>query len=38
MRFHFLVHGGPVPDQVIVEIVDEVALPLLHAAAGGDAH
>jgi AcrR family transcriptional regulator len=38
MRFHFLVHGGPVPDQVIVEIVDEVVLPLLHAAAGGDAH
>jgi AcrR family transcriptional regulator len=38
MRFHFLVHGGPVPDQVIVEIVDEVVLPLLHTAAGGDAH
>ena len=38
MRFHFLVHGGPVPDQVIVEIVDEVVLPLLHAAARGDAH
>lgn len=38
MRFHFLVHGGPVPDQVIVEIVDEVVLPLLRAAAGGDAH
>jgi AcrR family transcriptional regulator len=38
MRFHFLVHGGPVPDQVIVEIVDEVVLPLLYAAAGGDTH
>jgi AcrR family transcriptional regulator len=37
MRFHFLTHGGPVPDHVIVEIVDEVMLPLLHAAAGGDA-
>ena len=33
MRFHFLTHGAPVPDQVIVEIVDEVVLPLLHAAA-----
>ena len=31
MRFHFLTHGGPVPDHVIVEIVDEVMLPLLHA-------
>jgi hypothetical protein len=34
MRFHFLTHGGPVPDHVIVEIVDEVMLPLLYAAAG----
>jgi hypothetical protein len=34
MRFHFLTHGGPVPDRVIVEIVDEVMLPLLYAAAG----
>jgi hypothetical protein len=34
MRFHFLTHGPPVPDQVIVEIIDEVVLPLLHAAAG----
>jgi AcrR family transcriptional regulator len=33
MRFHFLIHGGPVPDQVIMEIVDEVMLPLLRAAA-----
>ena len=33
MRFHFLIHGGPVPDHVIAEIVDEVVLPLLHAAA-----
>jgi AcrR family transcriptional regulator len=33
MRFHFLTHGPPVPDQVIVEIVDEVVLPLLRAAA-----
>jgi AcrR family transcriptional regulator len=36
MRFHFLVHGGPVPDQVIVEIVDEVVLPLLRAATGAE--
>jgi hypothetical protein len=33
MRFYFLTHGGRVPDQVIIEIVDEVMLPLLHAAA-----
>jgi AcrR family transcriptional regulator len=33
MRFYFLTHGGPVPDQVIIEIVDEVMLPLLQAAA-----
>jgi AcrR family transcriptional regulator len=33
MRFHFLTHGAPVPDQVIVGIVDEVVLPLLQAAA-----
>ena len=38
MRFHFLIHGGPVPEQVIVEIVDEVMLPLLHAAAGREVH
>jgi AcrR family transcriptional regulator len=37
MRFHFLTHGAPVPDHVIVEIVDEVMLPLLYAAAGRDA-
>jgi AcrR family transcriptional regulator len=37
MRFHFLTHGAPVPDHVIVEIVDEVVLPLLHASAGRDA-
>ncbi len=33
MRFYFLTHGGRVPDRVIIEIVDEVMLPLLHAAA-----
>jgi hypothetical protein len=37
MRFYFLTHSGPVPDQVIVEIVDEVMLPLLRAAAGYNA-
>jgi AcrR family transcriptional regulator len=36
MRFHFLTHGAPVPDHVIVEIVDEVVLPLLRAAAGAE--
>ena len=33
MRFHFLVNGAPVADAVIVEIVDEVVLPLFRAAA-----
>jgi AcrR family transcriptional regulator len=37
LRFHFLTHGPPVPDHVIIEIVEEVMLPLLHAAAGRDA-
>jgi AcrR family transcriptional regulator len=32
MRFHFLINGSPISDEVIVEIVDEVVLPLLHAA------
>jgi AcrR family transcriptional regulator len=34
MRFHFLTHGAPVQDHVLVEIVDEVVLPLLRAATG----
>ena len=34
MRYHFLTHGAPIPDDVIVEIVDEVVLPLLCPAAG----
>jgi AcrR family transcriptional regulator len=34
LRFHFLVHGAPVADSVIVEIVDEVVLPLFGAVAG----
>jgi AcrR family transcriptional regulator len=33
LRFYFLTHDGPVPDQVITEIVDEVVIPLLQAAA-----
>ena len=33
LRLHFLVNGSPIPDGVIVEIVDEVVLPLLRAAA-----
>jgi hypothetical protein len=32
MRFHFLTRDGPVPHEVIVEIVDEVVLPRLRAA------
>jgi AcrR family transcriptional regulator len=29
LRHHFLIEGVPIPDQVIVEIVDEVVLPVL---------
>jgi AcrR family transcriptional regulator len=28
MRFHFLTNDGPIPDGVLVEIVDEIILPL----------
>jgi AcrR family transcriptional regulator len=31
LRMHFLTHEGAVPDDVIVEIVDEVVMPLLLA-------
>ena len=34
LRFHFLVNGAPVADTVVVEIVDEVVLPLFRAVAG----
>jgi AcrR family transcriptional regulator len=34
LRFHFLVHGAPIADTVIVEIVDEVVLPLFRGVAG----
>ena len=34
LRFHFLVHGAPIADTVVVEIVDEVVLPLFRAVAG----
>jgi AcrR family transcriptional regulator len=37
MRFHFLVGGAPIPDDVIIEIVDEVVLPLLRTASQGPA-
>lgn len=33
MRFHFLTNDGLIPDEVIVEIVDEVILPLFRSAA-----
>ncbi len=29
MRQHFLVHGAPIPDRVLIEIVDEVVVPLI---------
>ncbi|MEY9211989.1 TetR/AcrR family transcriptional regulator [Thermobifida halotolerans] len=31
LRHHFLFHGTPIPEAVVVEIVDEVVLPLLSA-------
>ncbi|EWM16786.1 TetR/AcrR family transcriptional regulator [Kutzneria sp. 744] len=31
MRDHFLTHGGPITDEVVAEIVDEVLVPLLRA-------
>ncbi len=33
LRFHFLTHDGPVADHTITELVDEVVVPLLRAAA-----
>lgn len=35
LRFHLLTHDDPVPDEVIVEIVDEIVLPLFGAAVDG---
>jgi AcrR family transcriptional regulator len=29
LRQHFLIHGAPVPDSVLVEIVDDVMMPLV---------
>jgi AcrR family transcriptional regulator len=36
LRYHFLTHDGPVAEQVIIEIVDEVVLPLFRAVSGVD--
>jgi AcrR family transcriptional regulator len=36
MRSHFLTNDGPVPDEVIVGIVDEVVLPLLWSRGGSE--
>lgn len=33
LRYHFIFHGTPIPDEVIVSIVDDVVLPLFHAPA-----
>lgn len=30
LSHHFLIHGSPVPDDVIAEIVDAVVMPLVH--------
>ena len=34
VRQQFLFHGPPIPDRLIVEIVDEVVVPLLVHRAG----
>ncbi|GAB3444428.1 TetR/AcrR family transcriptional regulator C-terminal ligand-binding domain-containing protein [Actinophytocola sediminis] len=31
LRHHFFVYGGPIPDHLIVDIVDDVVLPLVRA-------
>jgi AcrR family transcriptional regulator len=31
LRHHFLIHGSPIPDKVLVEIVDDVVLPLVRS-------
>jgi AcrR family transcriptional regulator len=32
LRQHFMVHGAPIPDSVVVEIVDDVLMPIISAA------
>jgi AcrR family transcriptional regulator len=32
LRQHFMIYGGPVPDSVVVEIVDDVLMPIISAA------
>lgn len=34
LRQHFLFHGGPIPDEAIIEIVDELMVPLLRLGPG----
>ncbi|MGH8901060.1 MAG: TetR/AcrR family transcriptional regulator [Egibacteraceae bacterium] len=31
LRHHFLVHGAPIPDRTLTEIVDDVVLPLVRS-------
>ncbi|HEY6425054.1 MAG TPA: TetR/AcrR family transcriptional regulator [Pseudonocardiaceae bacterium] len=31
LRQHFLMYGSPIPDRVLIEIVDEVVIPLIQA-------
>lgn len=31
VRHHFVTRGTPIPDEVLVEITDEVLIPLLHS-------
>lgn len=31
LRHHFLVHGAPIPDRILTEIIDDVVLPLVRS-------
>jgi hypothetical protein len=35
LRYHFLFQGPPIPDKVIVGVVDDVMIPLLTGASCG---
>jgi hypothetical protein len=32
LRQHFMVYGAPVPDSVVVEIVDDILMPIISAS------
>jgi AcrR family transcriptional regulator len=38
LRQHFLVHGAPIPDEVLVRIVDDIMIPLVRASGEQTSH